>query len=158
MMTDLVPRGQQSEPPTNLAQYLDDTTARQPSARALVDTDGSALSYEELSAAADRVAFFLHRNGIVAGDRVGLCMRKSAQTLAAIFGILRLGAAYVPTDAGSSGTRAATLFDDCNVRIIFTDPESARHLIQHAPQLKPRVVVIKPRHKETNDTYESWQT
>ncbi|WP_338875102.1 amino acid adenylation domain-containing protein [Mycetohabitans endofungorum] len=158
MMTDLVPRGQQSEPPANLAKYLDDTAARQPSARALVDTDGSALSYEELSAAADRIAVFLHRKGTVAGDRVGLFMRKSAQTLAAIFGILRLGAAYVPTDAGSSGTRAATLFDDCNVRIIFTDPESARHLIQHAPQLKPRVVVIKPRHKETNDTYESWQT
>ncbi|MCG1048478.1 long-chain fatty acid--CoA ligase [Mycetohabitans sp. B6] len=136
----------------------DSATARQPSARALVDSDGSALSYAELSAAADRIAVFLYHKGVVAGDRVGLFMHKSAQTLAAIFGILRLGAAYVPTDVSSSGTRAATLFDDCDVRVIFTDPESARHLTQHAPQLKPRVVVMQPHHEEKNDPREDWQT
>jgi non-ribosomal peptide synthetase component E (peptide arylation enzyme) len=70
MTTDIVTRGRQSEPSADLAKYLDDTTARQPSARAVVDSDGSALSYEELSAAADRIAIFLHCKGVVAGDRV----------------------------------------------------------------------------------------
>ncbi|UUM21451.1 amino acid adenylation domain-containing protein [Mycoavidus sp. SF9855] len=149
---------EQPEPSADLARYLDDTTTRQPGARAVVDSDGSALSYGELSAAADRIAAFLHRRGVVAGDRVGLFMRKSSQTLAAIFGVLRLGATYVPADAGSSGTRASTVFGDCDVRVIFTDPESALHLTQAAPQLGPRVVVMQPGNEETNNPLEDWQT
>ncbi|MDX7989969.1 amino acid adenylation domain-containing protein [Xenorhabdus littoralis] len=149
---------QQIEPLADLAKYLDDITTRRASARAVVDPDGSSMSYEELSDAADRIAAFLHQNGVVVGDRVGLFMRKSSQTLAAIFGVLRLGAIYVPTDVGSSGTRASTIFSDCDVQFIFTDPESESHLTRAAPSLGSRVIVIQPHNEETNDTREEWRT
>ncbi|MFO0960598.1 MAG: AMP-binding protein [Isosphaeraceae bacterium] len=45
--------------------------------------------------------------GIGPGDRVGLCLRKSRWAVAAIHGILRAGAAYVPTDATGPLSRAA---------------------------------------------------
>ncbi|OTA21504.1 putative hybrid non-ribosomal peptide-polyketide synthetase [Xenorhabdus beddingii] len=157
-MTTETVLSEQLEPLMDLAKYLDNTTARNPGARAVVDSDGSAISYAELSSAADNVAAFLHRKGVVAGDRVGLFMHKSSRTLAAIFGILRLGATYVPTDVNSSGLRASTVFRDCDVRIIFTDPESASHLIQAAPELGSRVVVMQPHHKELNGTREERQT
>lgn len=128
-IADEVVLREQPEPTTDLAKYLDDTVARQSNLRAVVDSDGSTLSYGELSAAADRIAAFLYRRGIVAGDNVGFFMRKSSRMLAAIFGVLRLGAAYVPTDVGSSVTRASSVFVNCDVRIILTDPESASHLI-----------------------------
>ncbi|WP_340616788.1 amino acid adenylation domain-containing protein [Xenorhabdus entomophaga] len=157
-MTTEIVLPEQIEPSADLAKYLDDTTARYPDAHAVVDSDDSAMSYEELSAAADRIAAFLHQKGVVIGDRVGLFMHKSALTLAAIFGVLRLGAAYVPADVGSSGSRASTIFGDCDVRVIFTDPESASSLIQAAPQLESRVVVIQPRNEKMSDTRNEWQT
>lgn len=157
IIAEVVPR-EQPESATDLAKYLDDTAARQPNLRAVVDSDGSTLSYKELSAAADRIAAFLYSRGIVAGDNVGFFMRKSSQMLAAIFGVLRLGAAYVPTDVGSSVTRASSVFVACDVRIILTDPESVLNLIQDAPQLRCYVVVMQSYNEKKIPVHKDYQT
>jgi len=149
---------EQPKPVTDLAKYLDDTAARQPGLRAVVDPNGSTLSYGELSAAADRIATFLYRRGIVAGDNVGFFMRKSSRMFAAIFGVLRLGAAYVPTDVESSVTRASSVFVNCNVRVILTDPESASHLTRASPWLRRYVVVMQSYNEKKSPVREDYQT
>lgn len=148
---------EQPEPTKDLAKYLDDTVAQKSGLPAVVDSNGSTLSYGELSAAADRIAAFLYRRGIVASDNVGFFMRKSSRMLAAIFGVFRLGATYVPTDVGSSVKRASSVFFNCNVRVILTDPESASHLTWAAPWLGGYVVLMQS-YNNKNPLHEDYQT
>ncbi|MFD9427196.1 MULTISPECIES: amino acid adenylation domain-containing protein [unclassified Streptomyces] len=124
----------------DLAEYLD-AAARSPLSRAVVGPDGQSQTYGELSAQADRAASVLHGRGVGRGDRVGLLMPKSVRSVALIFGILRLGAAYVPVDAYGSPQRAATIFEDCQARIILADERSAGRLEEAAPSLAARTLI-----------------
>ncbi len=85
---------------------------------------GDAVTYAELDAAAQRVAETLRQRGVVAGDRVGVS-GKSVPVVAAIFGILRAGAAYVPVDANAPLQRGATILADCGVACAFVAPAAA---------------------------------
>ncbi|OKP03472.1 amino acid adenylation domain-containing protein [Xenorhabdus eapokensis] len=146
---------EQTESSIDLAKYLDDSVLRYPEACAVIGSDDSTMSYKELSDAADNIAAFLYQKGVVMGDRVGIFMRKKPQTLAAIFGVLRLGAVYVPTDVDSSALRALTVFDNCNVRCILTDPESASYLIQVAPHFKSHIIVIQAPEEEISEALQA---
>ncbi len=53
------------------------------------------------------------------GDRVGLCTPKSVAAVAAIFGILETGAAYVPVDASAPPERNRFIFSDCGVAALL---------------------------------------
>lgn len=156
--TNEVPLQKQLDPPMDLAKYLDDMVAIQPNACAVVNSDESKLSYRELSAAADKIAAFLHKKGVTLGDKVGLFLHKSSNSLAAIFGILRLGATYVPIDTGSSTERAYFVFHNCDIRIILTNSELAKKLTQTLPQLASNLVVILPDPDHINDIGKDYQT
>ena len=56
------------------------------------------LSYRELTEAADVIAGHLTAALIGPGALVGLCSESSRWAIAAILGILKVGAAYVPFD------------------------------------------------------------
>ena len=70
----------------HLAGYLEDAARRWPDRVAVVDADGSELTYAELNERADRVAAMLASRGVEAGDRVGVVLPKSAAALYAMFG------------------------------------------------------------------------
>ncbi|MFI1910954.1 amino acid adenylation domain-containing protein [Streptomyces microflavus] len=129
----------------DLAAYLDTAAVRSPLSRAVVGPDGQSQTYGELSTQADRVAALLHQRGVGRGDRVGLLMPKGVQSLALIFGVLRLGAAYVPVDAYGSSQRAATIFENCQARIILADGKSAGRLGKTAPALAARTLITDDR-------------
>jgi L-proline---[L-prolyl-carrier protein] ligase len=54
------------------------------------------------------------------GDRVGIWLEKSTKTVAAMQGVLRLGAAYVPVDPQSPDSRAYSIYEDCRVSALVT--------------------------------------
>lgn len=89
---------------------------------------GLTTTYGTLDALADEVAGGLRALGVGPGDRVGLCLGKSALAVGAIFGIMRAGAAYVPVDPSAPRARSAGIFGDCGVRAILTDPSGAADL------------------------------
>lgn len=68
-----------------------------PDAPAVEDSD-RCLSYRELDVLTDGVAADLRRQGVVPGDRVGLCIDRSVALIAGMVGIMKAGAAYVPLD------------------------------------------------------------
>lgn len=80
------------------------------------------LAHGALVARAGRIRDCLRQQGIGRGDRVGLCLHKSPDAVAAIFGVLQAGAAYVPVDADSPPARGAGIFDDCQVRLVIAEP------------------------------------
>src|SRR5688500_11708143 len=105
----------------NLAQYLEASAARFPDQVAVVDSYGASLTYRELDLLAGRIAGFLLARGIHSGDRVGLVLPKSVTAVAAIFGILKARAAYVPVDYTAPPTRNVAILSDCGVRAVFVD-------------------------------------
>lgn len=105
----------------NLAHYLEASATDHPDRVAVVDSYGRTMNYRELDGLAARVAGFLVARGIHPGDRVGLILPKSAIGVAAIFGILKARAAYVPVDYTAPATRNRAILSDCDVRAVFVD-------------------------------------
>jgi amino acid adenylation domain-containing protein len=84
--------------------------------------DGS-ISYKALDALSDKVRDWLFLTGVVRGDRVGIYLRKSIDSVASIFGILKTGAAYVPVDPGAPVARNGYILNDCSVKAIIVEKQ-----------------------------------
>ncbi|WP_101790923.1 non-ribosomal peptide synthetase [Nonomuraea indica] len=79
------------------------------------------LSYRDLLDRADRVAAHLAGLGAGPGHLVGVLMDRGVDLVAALLGVLRCGAAYVPLDPSFPGARLASMVEDAGVRLILTD-------------------------------------
>ncbi len=102
--------------------------ARTPDAVALVCGDVQ-ISYEELSARADRLARVLAASGAGPETLVAVAMDRSVALVAAVLGVLRAGAAYLPIDPGYPAGRIAYLLADALPGCVLTDRT-------HAPELR----------------------
>src|SRR5271165_4431610 len=135
----------------HLSQLLDEAVARRPDHPALEDEHGRQLSYAALGRGADRLATRLARWGAGRGDRVGLWLPKSLQTVTAIHGILRSGAAYVPVDPTGPAARAASIFAAAGVKAVVVGCALAAALREawRGTGPLPRLIVVDPRVTET---------
>ncbi|WP_152513412.1 non-ribosomal peptide synthetase [Nocardiopsis baichengensis] len=71
-----------------------------------------AITYAELDAWAERIATRLTGLGAGPGHRVGVLAEPSAAMVAAVLGVVRSGAAYVPVDPASPDRRIAEVLQD----------------------------------------------
>lgn len=104
-----------------LHRYLDDAVARHADRTAVMEPSGARITYRQLVELSDAVRDTLVALGVKPGDRVGLYLRKSIDTVAAIFGILKTGAAYVPVDPGAPPSRDAYILHNCQVKVAFVE-------------------------------------
>lgn len=95
-----------------LPQLFERHAAHTPQAPALVEA-GRTWSYAELNRRAEHLAAALAARGIGAGDRVVLAYERSARALAALLGILKSGAAYVPVDPAHPADWQEQIVADC---------------------------------------------
>ncbi|RYE96317.1 MAG: non-ribosomal peptide synthetase, partial [Oxalobacteraceae bacterium] len=94
-----------------LHQLFEDQAARAPAACALV-ADGQDISYGELNLRANRLANHLLALGVRPDDRVAICIKRSADMIVGLLGILKSGAAYVPLDPDYPVDRLAYMLGD----------------------------------------------
>jgi amino acid adenylation domain-containing protein len=129
---------------TPLHQWLDGSAQRGPDRVALEMPDGGRMTYRALASLSDRVRDRLRRMGVVPGDRVGICCPKSIDTVAAIFGTLKTGAAYVPADPHAPASRNAYIFADCQVKVVLVEEKLAAALESELTKLnsKPQFISI----------------
>jgi len=108
----------------HLGELLSASAARFPDRDAVV-LEGTRVTWAELEARARRVARSLRARGVAPGDRVGLWLPKSQAAIAALWGALKCGAAYVPIDPGAPLPRVATIARDARVAALVVSPDRA---------------------------------
>jgi acyl-CoA synthetase (AMP-forming)/AMP-acid ligase II len=127
-----------------LHQLLDVSASRFPDNVAVEEAETGSIRYDELACLSDRVRDRLRSMGVEPCDRVGICMRKSADGVASLFGIMKAGAAYVPVDPTAPASRNAFIFHNCGVKVIIVESRLADRLGEEFKQLgfAPRTIVI----------------
>jgi len=103
---------------------------------AALEFEGQSLTYKELDERADGIARRLRQAGVEPKSRVGVLLERSPDSVAAILGVLKAGAAYVPLDAGQPPGRLALLVADSGIELLVVRnrpldaalPESLRTL------------------------------
>jgi len=111
---------------TTPAQVLAQAAAR-PDAVA-VRAGRDVLTYDALARRSAALAVRLAAAGVRAGDRVGVCMDRSADLVVALLGVHRAGAAYVPLDPAYPADRIAHVLGDAGVTAVLTDAVAAASL------------------------------
>lgn len=81
------------------------------------------VTYRELEAMTLRVADALRRSGIRRGDFVGIRLARSPQAVAAMLGVMRAGAAYVPIDLADPVGRVRHVTGTAGVSLVITGGE-----------------------------------
>ncbi|MBD3860021.1 amino acid adenylation domain-containing protein [Bacillus sp. 28A-2] len=80
---------------------------------------GTSWTYEEMNNRANGVAQKLLSLGTKTGDRVGILTRPSLDMTAAVLGVLKAGAAFVPIDADYPAQRIAYMLEDCEAEVLL---------------------------------------
>jgi amino acid adenylation domain-containing protein len=96
--------------------------ARQPDAIAIEDGERH-LTYRELDEASAAVAAGLKRAGVGDKEPVGVCLPRSWQAIVAFLGVLRAGAAYVPTSPAYPSERLRGTLELAGARFALTGAE-----------------------------------
>jgi non-ribosomal peptide synthetase component F len=89
------------------------------SAKAAVVTAQRTLDYAELNRLSDALAAQLVTRGVCKGAFVALCMQRSALLPAALLGILKSGAAYLPLDPEFPKQRLHDIVSDSGARLLL---------------------------------------
>lgn len=86
------------------------------------DTIAEVLTYAELDGRANRVAHLLAGLGVGPEDRVGVCLERGADLVAAVLGVLKAGAVHLPLDPDYPAARLEQMVGDGAPRVVLTGP------------------------------------
>jgi len=117
-------------------ELFEEQVRRSPDAIALVH-QGTEVTYAELQRRAELLAAYLHQRGVGPGSCVGIFLDHSIETVVAILGVLRAGAAYVPLDTDHPRARLGFIFEDAQLETVLAQ----QSLVERLP-LNDRLRVI----------------
>jgi amino acid adenylation domain-containing protein/non-ribosomal peptide synthase protein (TIGR01720 family) len=118
-------RGPGGEGPARLHRAVEHHARLRPDAPALRSPE-RLTTYAELDRAARLLAGRLERAGVEPGRPVAVLCGDGVDTIAAMLGIFRRGAVYVPLDPEAPPARLASLLDDCGAVALIADIADSR--------------------------------
>ena len=108
----------------SIDELFSQRAAENPASIALAGDDFE-ITYAELELQSNRIANHLRSAGVLAGAAVGVEAERSRHLPAALLGVLKAGAAYVPLDPAYPRERLASMIDDAAIGFILVTSESA---------------------------------
>jgi len=99
----------------------------------------TTLTFGELEKSANRLAHYLHSQGVGTESLVGLCLERSEQLIIAILAILKAGGAYVPIDPSYPSDRIEFLLQDSGVVLLLTE----KSVISQIPQSDTKIIILE---------------
>jgi len=90
-----------------------------------------SLTYEELNAHANRLAWMLREQGVVPGTLVGMMFDSPVETVVSIMGILKAGGGYLPIDYEFPESRIQYILGDSAMPVLLTTKKLAGN-VEHA--------------------------
>jgi amino acid adenylation domain-containing protein len=115
-----------------LQKFLISSAQEFPERAAIEEPGSGSITFRELGELSDRLKDRLAYLGVSRGDRVGIYLHKSIDSVASIFGILKSGAAYVPVDAGAPASRNAYILNDCTVKAVIVEERFVGDLLKES--------------------------
>jgi amino acid adenylation domain-containing protein len=106
-----------------------------------VEVAGVGTSYRDLLARAEAIGNELRSRGAGMGSVVGICLHRSVDLVAALLGVLRSGAAYLPLDPAFPRERLAFMTRDAGAAFVLTEPSLAGLLPDSANRLFVSAIV-----------------
>jgi amino acid adenylation domain-containing protein len=91
--------------------------ARKTPGAVAISFNGTDVTYAELDAEAGRIAALVHGRGPL----IGVCLRRTPSMVAALLGIWRAGAAYLPLDPDYPAGRLALVAEDSGIGVVLTE-------------------------------------
>ena len=111
-------------PGLTLGELISAQAARTPDAPAVICGDVT-WSYAELDAASGRIAAYLAGLGAGPEQVVAVAVPRSAEMVAAVLGVARTGAAYLPVDPGYPAERIGFMLADAQPALVVCTAETA---------------------------------
>ncbi len=105
-----------------LQRVLRRAAARNGERTAVIDRSRS-MTYAELDRRSDQVANLLGQLGVLPGDRVGLYLEKSLESIVGLYGVMKAGACYVPFDPGAPVQRLSYIAGNCGIAVLLSGVE-----------------------------------
>ncbi|WP_432921027.1 amino acid adenylation domain-containing protein [Microbispora sp. CA-135349] len=105
--------------------------ARRTPHRIAVVSGTTRTTYADLNAQANRIAHELLSRGAGRGSAVGVCLHRDENLIAALLGVWKTGAAYVPLDPAYPADRLEFMVEDAGVTHTVTSAEPAGRLPRH---------------------------
>jgi amino acid adenylation domain-containing protein len=115
-------------PETTLPELFARRVSQAPDAIAL-ETDHETVSYAELSARADTLAWRLAGRGVLPGDNVAVLMRRSPDLVAVFLAVAKAGAAFVPLEPSDPLPRMRSMIAGPRCVLLLVDAAMQDHPI-----------------------------
>ncbi|UHH06863.1 surfactin non-ribosomal peptide synthetase SrfAA [Bacillus subtilis] len=106
-------------PTDKTVHQLFEETVQRHKDRPAVTYNGQSWTYGELNAKANRLARILMDCGISPDDRVGVLTKPSLEMSAAVLGVLKAGAAFVPIDPDYPDQRIEYILQDSGAKLLL---------------------------------------
>ncbi|GAB2697793.1 hypothetical protein GCM10010442_14510 [Kitasatospora kifunensis] len=114
----------------SVVELFREQVERTPERIALSGPEGE-VSYAQLSRRADAIAAALRERGVGPGDVVGLLAGRTVAAMAALWGVLRAGACYLPLDTRHPDARISDLLTDAGSTYCLVEkPYDTRECVQ----------------------------
>ncbi|WAU02222.1 non-ribosomal peptide synthetase [Streptomyces nigrescens] len=108
-------------------EIFEEQVRNNPDATAVVDADGT-LTFRELNARANRLAWLLISQGIRPEQRVATLLPRAGEHIVALLAALKAGCCYVPMDPEYPEDRIALMLADAAPSFLLTDTENVARL------------------------------
>ena len=126
-----------------IEEFLEQSARRSPNKTALV-CDNKRYTYAEIDAQCNRLAHGLLELGVQRGDRVGIFLDNTAETVISIFAVLKAGGVFMVINPTTKADKLAFILNNSRAKALITHShkaEACEAALNETPQLTAVVVV-----------------